>query len=220
MSAPTVPLIEIASEKNRSALRLAEELHRGVTRKAAPDTPYILHPVAVSSLAAGLGANRNTVCACCLHDVHEDTDYPLEDIARDFGPRVAALVGAVSKDRTFKALPLSDHAQLICDKLDALADAPGFGSEDLVLDGFCVKGCDLLVNMGDLVHDAERQGLQTFAKIFKPHRVQPKIGHYLDLAQRIAARVEGTRYHALKEALDFRAGELHAQLDEYLSAHA
>lgn len=83
----------------RAAFELALEAHAPQKRKTGE--PYILHPIAVATIAAEemmLGANP--VCAAFLHDVVEDTPYTIEDIRRRFGDDVAFLVKVVTKKPT------------------------------------------------------------------------------------------------------------------------
>lgn len=83
----------------RSAFELAREAHAAQRRKTGE--PYILHPVAVATIAAEeLGLGANPVIACFLHDVVEDTPYTIEDIRARFGDDVAFLVRVVTKKST------------------------------------------------------------------------------------------------------------------------
>ena len=77
------------------AYDIAEFAHRDQKRKSGE--PYITHPLAVASILAGLGMPPDTLAAALLHDVVEDTDYPLEDIRRQFGKGVAGMVDGVTK---------------------------------------------------------------------------------------------------------------------------
>ncbi|MFC8718310.1 RelA/SpoT family protein [Kitasatospora sp. NPDC057198] len=77
------------------AYRLAEESHRGQTRKSGE--PYITHPLAVTMILAQLGSDTTTLVASLLHDTVEDTEVTLAQVAEDFGPEVAYLVDGVTK---------------------------------------------------------------------------------------------------------------------------
>ncbi|WP_030457990.1 bifunctional (p)ppGpp synthetase/guanosine-3',5'-bis(diphosphate) 3'-pyrophosphohydrolase [Kitasatospora sp. NRRL B-11411] len=77
------------------AYRLAEESHRGQTRKSGE--PYITHPLAVTMILAQLGADTTTLVASLLHDTVEDTEVTLDQVAEVFGPEVAYLVDGVTK---------------------------------------------------------------------------------------------------------------------------
>jgi hypothetical protein len=56
--------------------------------------PYITHPVAVTAILAGLGADDPTLCAGLLHDVVEDTAWTLAALRSEFGTEIADLVEA------------------------------------------------------------------------------------------------------------------------------
>jgi len=73
----------------------AERAHGTQTRKSGD--PYITHPLAVATILADIGMTEPTLCAALLHDTVEDTDYTLEEVRRDFGDEVAALVDGVTK---------------------------------------------------------------------------------------------------------------------------
>ena len=73
----------------------ADIAHDGITRKSGE--PYILHPIAVSSILSHMRLDAETLMAALLHDVIEDTDFNKEDIAEKFGRTVAELVDGVTK---------------------------------------------------------------------------------------------------------------------------
>jgi GTP pyrophosphokinase len=60
--------------------------------------PYIIHPISVAKIVnqeIGLGAR--SITGSLLHDVVEDTDYSLDDVKRDFGPKIASLIDGLTK---------------------------------------------------------------------------------------------------------------------------
>jgi guanosine-3',5'-bis(diphosphate) 3'-pyrophosphohydrolase len=78
------------------AFKIANEAHWNMRRKSGE--PYILHPIAVARIVnqeIGLGAK--SITTALLHDVVEDTDYSLEDVKRDFGPKIASLIDGLTK---------------------------------------------------------------------------------------------------------------------------
>lgn len=80
------------------AFEFAREAHK--TQKRKTGEPYILHPIAVASIAAEeLMLGANPVIACFLHDVVEDTDHTIDEIRQRFGDDVAFLVSAVTKEK-------------------------------------------------------------------------------------------------------------------------
>ncbi len=78
------------------AFRFAKEAHKGIRRRSGE--PYILHPIAVAKIASQeIGLGSTSICAALLHDVVEDTEYTVEDIRSQFGPKIAQLVDGLTK---------------------------------------------------------------------------------------------------------------------------
>ena len=70
-------------------------MHEGQLRKSGE--PYLIHPVEVAKILAGLGMDEQTIIAGLLHDVVEDTEYTEEQLKQDFGEEVTLLVDGVTK---------------------------------------------------------------------------------------------------------------------------
>ena len=66
-------------------------------QKRASGEPYFIHPCAVADILMDLGLDAATIAAALLHDVIEDTESTAEDIKREFGEEVLALVSGVTK---------------------------------------------------------------------------------------------------------------------------
>jgi (p)ppGpp synthase/HD superfamily hydrolase len=81
------------------AERLAYEAHEGQVRKT-DGTPYVLHPLAVSGIVKDAGFSALVVAAAMVHDVLEDTQVSEEELRRRLGEKVAAIVRAVTEDKT------------------------------------------------------------------------------------------------------------------------
>ena len=96
-------VLKLAKEKNRhidtkkilKAYNFAKEKHGDQKRMSGE--PYIVHPVQVAYILAGLELDTDTICAALLHDVVEDTDTTNEDLVREFGESVAEMVNGVTK---------------------------------------------------------------------------------------------------------------------------
>lgn len=82
-------------ERVLMACDYADIAHDGVTRKSGE--PYILHPIAVSSVLSHMRLDAETLMAALLHDVIEDTEFNKDDISKNFGHTVAELVDGVTK---------------------------------------------------------------------------------------------------------------------------
>lgn len=78
------------------AFNFAKHAHKGVRRLSGE--PYIMHPLAVAQIVCSeIGLGSTSICSALLHDVVEDTDYTVEDVANMFGPKVAQIVDGLTK---------------------------------------------------------------------------------------------------------------------------
>ena len=77
------------------AYKFAKKTHEGQLRVSGE--PYIIHPVEVAKILAGLEVDTHTLVAAFLHDVLEDTETTPETIKELFGEDVLNLVQGVTK---------------------------------------------------------------------------------------------------------------------------
>jgi len=81
------------------AFEFANNAHINVRRRSGE--PYMLHPIAVARIVVeNIGLGYKSICAALLHDVVEDTNYTVEDIANHFGDKIASLVDGLTKIKT------------------------------------------------------------------------------------------------------------------------
>ncbi len=66
-------------------------------QKRASGEPYIIHPISVAEILAEFELDADTITAAILHDILEDTEVIYEQLANEFGERVAMLVQGVTK---------------------------------------------------------------------------------------------------------------------------
>ncbi len=97
MSDPPDPPFVVARPAVRGAVEYATTMHVSQLREA-DRAPFILHPLEVAALLSGRDLDDDVVAAGVLHDVVENTPARTEDVEERFGPRVAALVAAVTED--------------------------------------------------------------------------------------------------------------------------
>jgi GTP pyrophosphokinase len=83
------------------AAKLSRKLHDGQQRDSGE--PYFVHPLQVAEILLDLNLDASTVAAAFLHDVLEDTTVTRQDLRREFGREVDALVNGVTKIATVKA---------------------------------------------------------------------------------------------------------------------
>lgn len=94
----------IKNEEDRKKIEEAYDIvrvqHDGQLRKSGE--PYINHLIEVAYILASLHAGPATIIGGLLHDVVEDTDYPLSEIEKRFGKDVCFLVDSVTKIQRMK----------------------------------------------------------------------------------------------------------------------
>jgi GTP pyrophosphokinase len=71
------------------------EHHADQRRKSGEE--FIIHPVGVAKICAGMRLDTATLCAALLHDTVEDTSASLEEVREAFGEEIASLVDGVTK---------------------------------------------------------------------------------------------------------------------------
>jgi GTP diphosphokinase / guanosine-3',5'-bis(diphosphate) 3'-diphosphatase len=82
---------EIAAERHRAQLRMSGE-------------PYLIHLLEVAHILADLRLDATTLTAALLHDIIEDTEFPVSRIEERFGAEVAHLVEGVTKIGRLKVM--------------------------------------------------------------------------------------------------------------------
>lgn len=134
----------IYSDLTKKALKLSFEAHKEQTDKSG--MPYVYHPF---HLAEQMDTEE-TVIVALLHDVVEDTDYTLQDIANMGFPQ--SVINALALMTHDKAVPYMDYVAKI--KENPIATA--------------VKLADLRHNSDisrlDIVDDKAMQRLQKYKK--------------------------------------------------------
>ncbi len=100
--------VRIDRERVEEAFVFACEHHADQLRKTGED--FIVHPVGVARICAGMRLDTETLCAALLHDTVEDTSASIEEVRERFGEEIAAIVDGVTKltDITFRS---RDEAQ-------------------------------------------------------------------------------------------------------------
>jgi guanosine-3',5'-bis(diphosphate) 3'-pyrophosphohydrolase len=79
----------------RRAYEIAAERHRDQVRTSGD--PYLTHLLEVAHILADMRLDAITLTAALLHDVIEDTEFPVSRIEERFGAEVAHLVEGVTK---------------------------------------------------------------------------------------------------------------------------
>lgn len=121
------------------AYDFAAVAHEGQYRKSGE--PYIEHPLHTAYLLAEIKADLATVTAGILHDVPEDTAVTLEEIKKNFGDEVAALVAGVTKLGKLKYRGIERYRENLKKMFLAMTD-------DIRI--IFIKFCDRLNNLRSL----------------------------------------------------------------------
>jgi GTP diphosphokinase / guanosine-3',5'-bis(diphosphate) 3'-diphosphatase len=94
-----------------SAVSFAAIKHRDQRRKDALASPYINHPIALANVLANEAGvdDERVLIAAILHDTVEDTETTEQELIREFGQEIAAIVMEVTDD---KALAKAERKRL------------------------------------------------------------------------------------------------------------
>ncbi len=166
--------------------RVAEftaRMHGGQKRRSGE--PYVTHPIYVAYLLADLNFDQTSVAVGLLHDVLEDTLSTKEELEKDFGADVAALVDGVTKIGQ-QAYVRRDEAQAETFRKMILASA----RDPRVI---VIKLADRLHNMMTLGHmspEAQRRISRETLEIYAP------IAHRLGMA-RVRGDLEDLAFYHL-----------------------
>ncbi|MBE6674774.1 MAG: bifunctional (p)ppGpp synthetase/guanosine-3',5'-bis(diphosphate) 3'-pyrophosphohydrolase [Ruminococcaceae bacterium] len=201
------PLLEIINKTGRSydidkikqAFIYAKDMHDGQLRLSGE--PYIMHPVNVAEIVAGLGLDTDSICAAFLHDTVEDcpdkTD--LTEITRLFGSDVALLVDGVTK---IKSINIEDKEEAQIESIRKMLLAM---SKDIRV--IFIKLCDRVHNMRTLYvkKDAKRR-----ATALETMHVYAPLAHRLGM-QKLKQELES---YALQYLDPFGYDEVKGHIDE------
>jgi GTP pyrophosphokinase len=87
--------VEIDRPRVEDAFVFACEHHADQRRRSGED--FIVHPVGVARICAGMRLDTETLCAALLHDTVEDTSASIEEVSERFGETIATIVDGVTK---------------------------------------------------------------------------------------------------------------------------
>ncbi|HWD10868.1 MAG TPA: bifunctional (p)ppGpp synthetase/guanosine-3',5'-bis(diphosphate) 3'-pyrophosphohydrolase [Solirubrobacteraceae bacterium] len=87
--------VQIDGARVQDAFVFACEHHAAQRRKSGED--FIVHPVGVARICAGMRLDTETLCAALLHDTVEDTSASIEEVRERFGEEIAGIVDGVTK---------------------------------------------------------------------------------------------------------------------------
>ncbi|MBX9889824.1 MAG: HD domain-containing protein [Amoebophilaceae bacterium] len=168
----------------REAIDMIKQVHKGQFRKSGE--LFYTHPLTVATILLTMTQDPDTVLAALLHDVVEDTPVHLEQIAYQYGQRVAWLVQKVTNvDPTGKKTKLTEgetHEQLAASS-DAYA---------------------VMIKLADRLHNIRTLAAHLPAK--QRHIAQETLDFYIPLGHSI----QGS---GVKQVVDELATRCHALLE-------
>ncbi|MEY2792942.1 MAG: diphosphokinase [Bacteroidota bacterium] len=80
----------------KKAFLMSMEAHKEMRRKSGE--PYIYHPLAVAQICVEeIGLGTTSIISALLHDVVEDTNITLQDIEKQFNPKISSIIDGLTK---------------------------------------------------------------------------------------------------------------------------
>lgn len=156
------------------ALRLAAVAHREQDRKGS-GAPYVTHLAGVALILARAGfCDEQILAAALLHDVIEDTDVPLDQLAGQFPAQILELVAALTERKTDERGAKRPWEDRKAGHLKLVAHAP-LAARAIVL-------ADKLHNLESMLFDLQNGTLQWAQFHAPPDRVAWCYGQMVDCA--------------------------------------
>ncbi len=180
------------------AVEYADRKHQNQKRKDG--SPYIIHPLAVAEIVAEIGLDTDAILGAILHDCIEDTDSTYDEIARQFGSTVAALVEGVTK------LTRVEFSTLEQQQMENLRKMFLAMSKDIRV---------VLIKICDRLHNTRTMEYQTPAKQISKSRETMDI--YAPLAHRLG--MQKIKWELEDISLKYLDPEGYEKIMEYLGQH-
>ena len=180
------------------AVEYARTKHEGQKRKDG--SPYIIHPLAVAEIVAETGLDTDAILGAILHDCIEDTDSTYDEIARQFGSTVAALVEGVTK------LTRVEYSTLEEQQMENLRKMFMAMSKDIRV---------VLIKICDRLHNTRTMEYQTPAKQISKSRETMDI--YAPLAHRLG--MQKIKWELEDTSLKYLDPAGYNEIMQYLADH-
>ena len=188
--------MELVSE----AIAFAVKAHDGMRRKKSA-APYILHPMEAAVIVGTMTDDQHLIAAAALHDVVEDANISIEEIAARFGMRVRELVQSETEDKRASLPPTETWRIRKEESLTVLKN-----TEDLGV--LMVWLADKLANMRSIYRDFKVEGVDMWQR-FNQKDVTQQAWYYrsiVTLTERLSHTSAWLEYKTLTE-LVFGKGE-------------
>ncbi len=201
----------------RRACEVATAAHDGALRKSGE--PFVIHPLHVAQIVAGLRLDSQALAAALLHDTVEDTEISLTDIVQEFGPEVGKLVDGLTKLSKIRLSPeesrddreLQAQAENLRKMFLAMVEDPR-----VVL----IKLADRLHNMRTIAampDDRQAFKARETLEIYAPLAGRLGIGSFKGELEDLAFRVlQPEKYRELAAAIEKSGGSRQKYLDKVI----
>lgn len=201
----------------RRAYEFAVTAHEGQFRKSGE--PYVQHALAVAGLLAELRMDAETVAAGLLHDVVEDCDVSVEELAGAFGPAVAGMVDGVTKLEEIKRLGRVGETERNEQELESLRKMFLAMARDARV--MLIKLADRLHNMRTLAAlppERQRRLARETMEIYAPLANRLGIWRWKGELEDLAFRcLEPETYHEIAVQLTARRAEREAEIERHVA---
>ena len=179
------------------AFHFCVRAHAGQRRLSGEE--FYLHPYSVAKILVSLGMDSESIAAGLLHDVVEDTPVTAEEVEKEFGPTVYALVDGVTKLGKLPVSAKEQQSENLRKMLIAMA-------QDIRV--IIIKLADRLHNMRTIdaqpeqkQRDKSLETLEVFAPIAHRLGIRAVKEELEDLA---IAHLDPVGYHEIEELLRVR----------------
>lgn len=172
------------------AFRFTARAHQGQKRMSGEE--FVSHSIAVAQILAEQLLDTTSIAAALLHDVVEDSDVRVEDVAREFGAEIAGIVDGLTK---ISHLTFRSSAEEQVENYRKLLLSIAKDARVII-----IKLCDRLHNMRTLEHlplERRQRIAQETREIYAP------LAHRFGMA-RIKAELEDLTFKFM-EADEYRA---------------
>ncbi|MDR0889852.1 MAG: bifunctional (p)ppGpp synthetase/guanosine-3',5'-bis(diphosphate) 3'-pyrophosphohydrolase [Oscillospiraceae bacterium] len=180
------------------AVQYADNMHR--TQKRKDGSPYIIHPLAVAEIVAEIGLDTDAILGAILHDCIEDTSSTYDEIARQFGQTVAALVEGVTK------LTRVEYSTLEEQQMENLRKMFMAMSKDIRV---------ILIKIADRLHNTRTMQYQSPAKQISKSRETMDI--YAPLAHRLG--MQKIKWELEDSSLKYLDPQGYDEIMQFVAAH-
>ena len=192
------------------AFKVAERMHKGQFRNSGEE--YIVHPFEVCMILASLQMDDETICAGLMHDVLEDTDYPKEEMRKEFGDEITELVDGVTKLKNLQ-YQSKEEAQIESMRKMVLAMA-----NDIRV--IIIKLADRLHNMRTLEYKKREKQIST---AYETLEIYVPIAHRLginaikwELEDLCLRYIDPISYYSVAQQIDQKRSEREATIQKII----